>query len=207
MAPLAPACPRRRQQQPRSGSSHVGEVGGVAAQVRNGTLTAERAPALMVTHLSAAQPGLMAQAGPVPRSNAEPAAAAQKIDRNAVHSAAALVRVIPRRLPRRLRSSELKSCCAQTPCHPVSAAARARGWRRCSPWKKRVAATCPRWPGSSPPCQPGLRPAQTRRSHGHCPARKARRVCMLSTAARAVASSSQVAGSGSSWRFRSTTPW
>ena len=75
-------------------TSHVGEAGGLAAQVRNGTLTAENAPALMVTHLSAAQAGLMAQAGAVPRNNAELAAAAQQLDSNAVLYAAALVRLV-----------------------------------------------------------------------------------------------------------------
>ena len=75
-------------------TSHVGEVGGLATQVVGGKLTAERAPALMVTHLSAAQAGLMAQAGSAPRSNAELAAAAQKIDSNAVLYAAALVRLV-----------------------------------------------------------------------------------------------------------------
>lgn len=75
-------------------TSHVGEAGGVAAQVRNGTLSAETAPALMVTHLSAAQAGLMAQAGTAPRTNAELAAAAQQLDSTAVLYAAALVRLV-----------------------------------------------------------------------------------------------------------------
>ena len=75
-------------------TSHVGEAGSVAAHARTGTLTAENAPALMVTHLSAAQAGLMAQAGVTPRNNTELAAAAQQLDSNAVLYAAALVRLV-----------------------------------------------------------------------------------------------------------------
>ena len=75
-------------------TSHVGDAASVAAQVRAGTLTAENAPALMVTHLSAAQAGLMAQAGVTPRTNTELAAAAQQLDSNAVLYAAALVRLV-----------------------------------------------------------------------------------------------------------------
>ena len=75
-------------------TSHVGEAASVAAQVRNGTLTAETAPALMVTHLSAAQAGLMAQAGVTPRNNTELTSAEQQLDSTAVLYAAALVRLV-----------------------------------------------------------------------------------------------------------------
>lgn len=75
-------------------TSLVGEVAGLAAQVSAGNVTEDRAPALRVTHLSSAQAGLMAQAGALPASNAELAAAAQQLDSNAVLYAAALVRLV-----------------------------------------------------------------------------------------------------------------
>ena len=75
-------------------TSLVGEVAGLASQVVDGKLTAEQVPALQVTHLSAAQAGLMAQRGITPAGNAELAAAAQQLDGNAVLYAAALVRLV-----------------------------------------------------------------------------------------------------------------
>lgn len=75
-------------------TSLVAEVAGLASQVVDGKLTAEHVPALQVTHLSAAQAGLMAQLGLTPTSNAELAAAAQQLDSHAVLDAAALVRLV-----------------------------------------------------------------------------------------------------------------
>jgi hypothetical protein len=75
-------------------TSVVGEVAGLAAASTANRVTADRAPALMVTHLSAAQAGLMVQAGKLPSSNAELLAAGQKIDSDAVLDAAALVKLV-----------------------------------------------------------------------------------------------------------------
>ena len=75
-------------------TSLVGEVSGLASASKNDTLTSEVNPALMVTHLSAAQAGLMAQAGKLPTSNAELVIASQKIDSFAVLDAAALVKLV-----------------------------------------------------------------------------------------------------------------
>ena len=75
-------------------SSLVGEVSGLAAAAANGVVTSEAVRGLMVTHLSSAQAGLMAQVGPVPTNNAELVAAGQKLDSLAVLEAAALVKLV-----------------------------------------------------------------------------------------------------------------
>ncbi len=75
-------------------TSLVGEVAGLASQVVDDKLTADSVPALQVTHLSAAQAGLMAQRGITPASDAELAAASQQLDSHAVLYAAALVRLV-----------------------------------------------------------------------------------------------------------------
>ena len=75
-------------------TSLVGEVSGLVAAASEGVVTAEAARGLMVTHLSAAQAGLMAQAGKLPTSHAEMLLAAQKLDGFAVLDAAALVKLV-----------------------------------------------------------------------------------------------------------------
>ena len=75
-------------------TSLVGEVGGLVAAANTDTLVSDTTPALMVTHLSAAQAGLMAQAGKLPSSNAELMAAGQKLDSSAVLDAGALVKLV-----------------------------------------------------------------------------------------------------------------
>ena len=75
-------------------SSLVGEVSGLAAAVQGDAVTSAAARGLMVTHLSSAQAGFMAQAGRLPASNAELLEAAQKLDSMAVLDAAALVKLV-----------------------------------------------------------------------------------------------------------------
>lgn len=76
-------------------TSLVGEVSGLAAAAAaDGAVSSNAARGLMVTHLSSAQAGLMAQAGPLPTSNATLLAASQRLDSPAVLDAAALVKLV-----------------------------------------------------------------------------------------------------------------
>ena len=76
-------------------SSLVGEVSGLAAAAAvDGAVTSEAMRGLMVTHLSSAQAGSMAQDGPLPTSNATLLVAGQKLDSLAVLEAAALVKLV-----------------------------------------------------------------------------------------------------------------
>jgi hypothetical protein len=75
-------------------TSVAGEVSGLAAAAKDGKLSSDQAPALLVTHVSAAQAGLMVQIGKIPSSNAELSAAAAKLNQFAVADAAALVGLV-----------------------------------------------------------------------------------------------------------------
>jgi Bacterial Ig domain len=75
-------------------TSLAGEVSGLAALTKDGKLTSEQAPALVVSHVSAALAGLMVQAGKLPTNNAELGAAALKLNSLAVSDAAALVKLV-----------------------------------------------------------------------------------------------------------------
>lgn len=75
-------------------SSLVGEISGLAALAVNGALTSEFAPALQVTHFSAAVTGLLAQAGALPATDQALSDAMQKICLPDVLEAATLVKLV-----------------------------------------------------------------------------------------------------------------
>lgn len=75
-------------------SSLVGEMSGLAALAKDGALTSDVAPALQVTHFSAAVTGLLAQAGAPPATDAALSDAMQKIYLQDVLEAATLVKLV-----------------------------------------------------------------------------------------------------------------
>jgi Bacterial Ig domain len=75
-------------------TSLAGEVSGLAAAAKDGKLSSDQAPALLISHVSAAQAGLMAQAGKLPGNNNELSAAAAKLNQFAAADAAALVGLV-----------------------------------------------------------------------------------------------------------------
>jgi hypothetical protein len=75
-------------------TSLAGEVAALAAVAKDGKLSSDQAPALLVTHVSAAQAGLMVQMSKLPSSNVELSAAAAKLNQFVVADAAALVGLV-----------------------------------------------------------------------------------------------------------------
>lgn len=75
-------------------TSLVGETGALAAATKDGKLSADQSAALNISHLSAAQAGLIAQAGSLPRSGAELAAALGRLTPQPTQDAAAVVKLV-----------------------------------------------------------------------------------------------------------------
>ncbi|MGM9482445.1 Ig-like domain-containing protein [Roseateles sp. NT4] len=75
-------------------TSLPGEIGGLAAAAKDGKLAAEQNAALNLTHLSAAQAGLIAQAGAQPKTNAELTAALERLGPQTVLDVAATAKLV-----------------------------------------------------------------------------------------------------------------
>jgi Bacterial Ig domain len=75
-------------------TSLVGEARSLAAAARDGKLTAEQKAGLDVTHVTAAQSGLISQAGTAPKTDAELATALQGLSPQAVLNCAAAVKLV-----------------------------------------------------------------------------------------------------------------
>lgn len=79
-------------------TSLAGEIGGLAAAAKDGKLAAEQNAALNLTHLSAAQAGLIAQAsaqaGAQPKTNAELAAALERLGPQTLLDVAATAKLV-----------------------------------------------------------------------------------------------------------------
>ena len=75
-------------------TSLVGEVSGLATSAKDGKLASDQRPGLDVTHLSAAQAGLIAQAGAMPKSDAELASMLQNLSPQGILDAAAMVKLV-----------------------------------------------------------------------------------------------------------------
>lgn len=75
-------------------TSLVGEMSGLAASAKDGKVASDQKPGLDVTQLSAAQAGLLAQAGAAPKSDSELANALQSLSPQTVLDAAATVKLV-----------------------------------------------------------------------------------------------------------------
>ncbi|MCE4558098.1 Ig-like domain-containing protein [Roseateles cellulosilyticus] len=75
-------------------TSLVGEARSLAAAARDGKLAAEQKAGLDVTHVTAAQAGLISQAGTVPKTDAELATALQGLSPQTVLDTAAAVKLV-----------------------------------------------------------------------------------------------------------------
>ena len=75
-------------------TSLVGEASSLAKAAKDGKLSSDQKPSLDVSHLSAAQAGLISQAGKLPGTDAELSSAVQKLSGQSVLDTAALVKLI-----------------------------------------------------------------------------------------------------------------